>query len=91
MIHCLEDQLNRRGHNSINHALISLPNGKFLFLKGFVLAIRGGGVTSQPVSNGQSLLLWNGEVFDGLKVASIFKNALLARSAILGWEGRKRY
>lgn len=76
--------MGRRGHNSINHTVISLPNGKLMYVKGFVLALRGPGVTAQPVSNGRGLLLWNGEVFDGLQVRQKLINFNYAWAVVLG-------
>lgn len=35
---------------------------------GHVLHLRGNTPTPQPLSNNQDVLLWNGEVFDGLQV-----------------------
>lgn len=67
VIKSLEEQLKRRGHDSVQQLTMTVGNEVTLFVMGCVLSLRGD-MTPQPATDGRSWLLWNGEVFDGLAV-----------------------
>lgn len=69
VIKCLEGQLKRRGHDSVQQIKLHLPSDMILVVIGCVLSLRGK-TTPQPTNEGWSWLLWNGEVFDGLVVSA---------------------
>ena len=59
--------LQRRGPSAFNEITLSEPALRFMAA---VLHLRGDQTYSQPVESKTSILLWNGEVFNGIDIQS---------------------
>lgn len=65
------DALTRRGPDCQDTAFVDAQNGTTVALMAAVLWHRGVQPAKQPALNGQNILLFNGELYDGLELGSL--------------------
>ncbi|CAK9300828.1 unnamed protein product [Gordionus sp. m RMFG-2023] len=65
----IRDQLHKRGPDCLNSYNISIDSYEINFVAS-VLHIRGKDICKQPQISNHNILLWNGEIFDGIDLTS---------------------
>ena len=62
-------RLENRGPDSSSYCTVDLSDGTQIMFSGYVLHLRGDDLVTQPASHSNGdILLWNAEVFGGMKV-----------------------